>query len=188
MKTLSQFMLIISMSMIIFMTSCNTDPCENSLCLNGGLCVDGSCDCPDQFEGRSCADQRTPDKVNIRTIQVTRFPGFNHDAEWDTGNGPDLYFRLYEGDDPLAQPLIAMEDADATLDYHFFIDFISMRKVMEEHTIQLRDYDPDDADDFMGEVKFVPYHMTNGFPSVIVIDDGGPVAFTLEVEYIYLKE
>lgn len=38
-------------------TSCekdDPDPCENVTCLNGGVCVNGSCDCPDGYSGLQC--------------------------------------------------------------------------------------------------------------------------------------
>ena len=34
-------------------TACQ-DPCENRLCENGGVCVDGSCECPSGFIGPNC--------------------------------------------------------------------------------------------------------------------------------------
>lgn len=31
-----------------------TDPCKDTTCLNGGTCIDGSCDCPSGYQGDSC--------------------------------------------------------------------------------------------------------------------------------------
>lgn len=36
-------------------------PCEDVLCLNGGICRDGNCDCPIGFEGNKC-ETRAVDK------------------------------------------------------------------------------------------------------------------------------
>jgi len=184
MKTTQLFIPVIT-SCLLFLASCANDPCESSLCMNGGTCLDGSCLCSDKYTGADCSEQSTPEKIRIRTIQLTRFPGMNNGELWDATNGPDLYFRLFEGDQAIAQPIIAFDDANETQSYYFFIDIIDLRNVLTEHTIQLRDYDAEDDDDIMGEVKFIPYYTTNGFPSKIVVDNGGSIAFTMEIDYIY---
>ncbi len=185
MKTFQNFFLLISVGLMLTMASCNSDSCENSLCLNGGVCVDGTCDCPDRFMGPDCSEQRMPDKMEIRSIKVTRFPGFNGSEGWDLTDGPDLYFRLFEGETVLAQPMITVQNADHAQAHHFFVDRIYMKNILNEHTLELRDYDAEEEDDIMGEIKFIPYQITNGFPPVITWDDGGSIAFTAEVDYIY---
>jgi hypothetical protein len=51
MKTLSQAALL---CLLIILNACESDPCENVVCQNGGTCVDGTCDCPTGFEGKFC--------------------------------------------------------------------------------------------------------------------------------------
>ena len=44
---------------IFLWTGC-TDPCQDVLCLNGGTCLEGTCLCPDFYEGADCgAEERT---------------------------------------------------------------------------------------------------------------------------------
>jgi hypothetical protein len=148
--------------------------------------MDGSCDCPERYTGSDCSEQKTPDKMEIRSIKVTNFPENNESTTWDIADGPDLYFRLYEGELPLAQPVIPVDDADQLQDHYFFVSNIFMKNVLNEHSLQLRDFDPEDDDDILGEVKFIPYQTNNGFPSVITWDNGS-IAFTVEVDYIYNK-
>tara|TARA_B110000444_G_scaffold98296_1_gene93253 strand:- start:3012 stop:3527 length:516 start_codon:yes stop_codon:yes gene_type:complete len=38
---------------VLLLYSC-ADPCEGVSCLNGGLCIEGSCLCPDYYEGKNC--------------------------------------------------------------------------------------------------------------------------------------
>lgn len=49
-------------------TSCSKsdkNPCENVTCQNGGTCVNGSCNCPDGYEGANC-----------QTASSAKFKGF----------------------------------------------------------------------------------------------------------------
>jgi hypothetical protein len=39
----------------ISMVSCDTDPCADVTCDNGGLCVDGDCVCATGYEGTDCS-------------------------------------------------------------------------------------------------------------------------------------
>lgn len=46
---------IISLSLLIMLLgACAKDPCTGVECLNEGICVDGSCDCPEGFIGPDC--------------------------------------------------------------------------------------------------------------------------------------
>lgn len=45
--------LAITLSGLIFALSCS-DPCKNVDCKNGGVCNDGSCDCPPGYSGAQC--------------------------------------------------------------------------------------------------------------------------------------
>lgn len=40
---------------LIALQSCKKDPCENTVCLNGGECLDGTCQCPAGFSGPDCS-------------------------------------------------------------------------------------------------------------------------------------
>lgn len=37
------------------------DPCEDTVCLNGGACLDGSCICPEGWTGEYCEELEEPD-------------------------------------------------------------------------------------------------------------------------------
>ncbi len=39
---------------IVTYTACNKDLCKNTVCLNGGSCLDGKCTCPPGVEGVRC--------------------------------------------------------------------------------------------------------------------------------------
>lgn len=48
--------IIFASLLLVLVASCKEDPCDETICLNGGTCVDGigTCDCPPGFLGDSC--------------------------------------------------------------------------------------------------------------------------------------
>lgn len=52
-------LLLIALPMLFFMltfNACEKDPCSDVPCLNGGICNNGSCDCPTGYSGTNCQD------------------------------------------------------------------------------------------------------------------------------------
>lgn len=40
--------------LLIVFSACKKDPCDDITCENGGICVEGDCDCPEGFAGNFC--------------------------------------------------------------------------------------------------------------------------------------
>lgn len=70
--------LLIFVAITFSLYSCNSDSCANLNCFNGGICVDGSCMCPEGFTGQYCQTE-----IDQRAI----FLGV-YDCTEDCGNGP----------------------------------------------------------------------------------------------------
>jgi len=171
------------------LSSCNEYSCENTLCKNGGVCVDGTCDCPEGYTGSYCDQRAIPDRMRISSLTLTRFPVVKNDVTWDDSSGPDIFFRIYDDWRPVAQPLELYVDASSLQNYQFYIGIIEIENVTNTFSIKLLDYDGRDTkEDLMGELEFVPFKPDNGFPETIILDDGGPVAFKMTVEYLYNKK
>lgn len=45
---------LILLSAVLSLASCKKDPCDDITCLNGGACIDGSCNCPEGYSGAQC--------------------------------------------------------------------------------------------------------------------------------------
>lgn len=52
-------------------TSCNTDACDDIDCMNGGLCLDGSCSCPTGYEGETCETKSNAKFIGTYTVTET---------------------------------------------------------------------------------------------------------------------
>ena len=60
-----------------------THPCEEMTCLNGGTCFNGSCKCPDEYEGEFCETQRMPEALYVTGIAFNGYPTFRNNEPWD---------------------------------------------------------------------------------------------------------
>ena len=47
--------IFVLLTAILFIPSCSSDPCEEISCLNGGICTEGTCDCPPGWSGDDCS-------------------------------------------------------------------------------------------------------------------------------------
>ncbi len=162
--------------------------CENTMCLNGGICLDGTCDCPKGFEGTHCQERAKPDYMRITSLTLTRFPNSNENEAkpWDASDGPDIFFRLFDGPLVIAQPDKLIENANMLRPTQFDFHFIELNKPEAVYHLDLFDYDGIDIpDEFMGSISFVPFDRSKGFPQNIILDDGGTIAFTMTVDYYY---
>lgn len=66
-----------------------TDPCAGVICLNGGYCADGSCNCPPGYSGKDCG-----------IMKVDKFAGtyMVHDTgyfSWTMQSGTDPCFQSF---------------------------------------------------------------------------------------------
>jgi len=185
MQILSAIILLVGISFL----SCVRDPCEGNLCENLGVCESGRCNCPDEYRGDHCKEQVTPSKIRVNSVKVTRFPATNQGMSWDATDGPDIFYKMSEEVYPLSQPEYLVENADAAIDYSFILVPFDLRYVTSPYKMELFDYEgvgiPAQK---MGELSFTPYTSENRFPTTIVLDDGGAIAFSIEVEYIFPHE
>lgn len=176
---------ILFLSTLLFTCNKDEDPCEGITCKNGGECKNGTCDCPENYEGPDCSNQKTPSKIVITKVEITKFPSTEDDGGgWDFGDGPDLIFLILKGSTPVYAPNTYFPDAVSGSGFFWKDLNIEITEVQTQHTIELYDYDELDEDDRMGGISFTPYSNTNGFPTVIELKpSGSKINFNLTVTY-----
>lgn len=157
----------------IVTSSCEKDPCEEVVCENGGDCISGMCDCPDNYEGAFCQDQKTPSSIGISNLRVLAFPSVTNDGgNWDWDGGPDIYFQIYEGQTLVYDEMTFIENANSSSTNSFDFNY-TLNNPTSRYTIILMDFDPLETDDMMGGIEFTPYHSLNDFPSVLELEIPG---------------
>lgn len=92
MKTLKSTLLVLLVLCALLVTQSCTDACEDVVCLNGGTCVEGSCECPDGTLGTNCENF---DPAQVQAL----LDGGKTPLELYTGGVPldSLYGKMYEG-------------------------------------------------------------------------------------------
>lgn len=145
--------------MLIFLLSACADECKDVVCNNGGICVNGLCDCPDGFEGPSCDQETTPQSVRVGSISLTSVPPDNNGSNWDLFDGPDVYYQITKDGDVIAESEVR-EDS-FTAEWNAPISFNDPAEVYE---IRVLDDDGVSNPEFVGGISFVPYRSNAGFP------------------------
>ena len=176
---------------LAFLTSCNSDDavdlCENIVCVNGGTCVNGICDCPEGFSGPDCSNQLAPSIITITKVRVTKYPATtSNGAGWDLTSGPDIYPAIFDADNNLVWKSNTYKENASSQVYDFVIpNGLEIDKPEENLVvIGLYDFDSIDQDDLMGWISTYLYLESNGFPEVISLNSpASSVGFELDLEY-----
>lgn len=179
---------LLMMSFVLIGLSCkDDDPCDGIVCLNGGNCANGLCNCPEGYSGSDCSIEEAPAAVLIKSIEVIRFPATdNTGAGWDLTSGADLTFSVYTASgstvyehgyhyEDVTNSTVTWSDLNISLQ-----DPKNIRYV-----ISLYDYDALDLDDFMGGIEANFYQPGAGFPTKITLDANGPVAYEVSLDYVF---
>ncbi len=161
------------------------NPCFGITCLNGGHCVNGDCDCPTQWTGPDCGNQKTPSSILIDKIIVNHFPPTDNGAGWDLTSGADIYVKVYTESETLIYKHASFyQNADPNQPHSFTISPpISITNTSGRYIVRLYDNDGTSSDDYIAGIIFNIYSNTNGFPSKMRFDAGAGFDFDMEVRY-----
>lgn len=99
---------------LLTVQSCSDDPCEETICLNGGQCDDGTCVCPTGWSGTYCetSTSNTNDSINGYTKDFVYDDTISVGDAVILGNGRSGYRMTYTGNGT---------DVVTANDNHFFI-------------------------------------------------------------------
>lgn len=161
------------------------DLCKGISCQNGGTCVNGDCNCPVNYTGPDCSQQKTPTNLVMSSITIATTPATDGGAGWDLTSGPDIF--------------VVVTDANGTELYSTRSNFKqnsfsaawSTNWIVPNpsgiYTFSVYDYDDNlSADDFMGGIQTAMYTSTNGFPNLLNINCGNcVVSFAASLSYTW---
>lgn len=174
---------LLILSLMLF--SCKKDAsdlCEGVSCKNGGNCVNGDCNCPVQWTGPDCSQQKTPNGLILLSITVTDFPPTDNGAGWDLTSGPDVYVEISLNNQVVfTSNYMTNASAGVVIPANFVLP-----NVTGAYTIRVYDHDDLDPDDFMGAIQGTLYNSTNGFPNPLNLSCAGcTVGFSVPVAYTW---
>jgi hypothetical protein len=159
-----------SLSLLTFQNCNKADPCEGVICLNGGTCVDGFCNCAPGYTGDNCELQVKPAKIIVKKFELLGYPASNGGNPWDQFDGPDIYLRIMEGKTEVYRyhktVLNAVDGPVYTMTPLTEVDL----DPDTDYTIEIWDDDSDQgANDqkIQTTTKFKPYSANNNFPDTI---------------------
>ena len=193
------FRLVFVLMMAATILSCSgsdsdtIDPCASVSCLNDGVCVDGTCDCPENYTGTNCATPKTPTKIKITKIRVTHFNNEDGANAWDNASGADVFVQIVNA----SGNSVYVSDTyypDVFSTGSNFFDFtpaapIEIIQVSAQHTIYLGDLDvndtPPNPNDQMGMITFPLFQSINGFPATLMLSDNAATPFRVQLSLTY---
>lgn len=158
----------------------NPDLCSGTACLNGGFCVDGSCQCPTGFNGANCQFEMLPTSMKATQLEISQFPATDaNGVAWDLNDAPDIYLEVINNKTGAAFETGYAENLNGG--FVFDINW-NILEPSGEYTIKVWDYDFElTANDYIGGVYFTPYNMGQKFPTVLAVNcDGCGLAFNLK--------
>jgi len=176
---------------LLSISSCKKNPCSDKLCLNGGVCNDGTCDCAPGYTGSDCSQQKTPISMTITAIGMTAYPHSQSNGnDWDLGSCcPDVYLTINAGTSANFsgwQSTTYINDASAgEIDFSDGLPF-TISSPTQDWSIACWDYDGfgNASDDFMGGITFVPSYEDTKWPTYITVTSGN-FTFLVFVEWTY---
>lgn len=187
--------------------SCTKDLCRDTLCINGGQCLDGTCNCAPGYSGKHCdnydlcynvtcpgtcefGECLPPEKAFITKIEVLRFPSFKAgnfpwDQEMPPNNLPDIFFHLIK-DSVLAwvSPVLQYNASPNTV-YAFTLNPpFEINNASSSWAIGLMESDvPQQPEAMDVKLSFNLLQQGGNYPPVITLDNGGPTAFRITATY-----
>ena len=145
-----------------------------------------STSCKLGFMGEDCDIQETPQSITLNSSEIIAFPSTRVDGSgWDLSDGPDLFFRIYNGGAQIFQSETKFDVlAGESLVYTDGTPF-NFENVTDAYTITFFDDDGLIGSEEMGSFSISLYSSENNFPDIITYTNpgGSPFVFNFHVAY-----
>jgi hypothetical protein len=170
-----------------------SDPCEDIVCLNDGVCVDGTCDCPEGYWGNDCSIENTPSSITITKVTVVNFPSTDGGENWDPsfcgGSRADIFVIIVDANDNQYYGSEFYEDAVPGAKQEFTHNLpYTVHGNLNDHRIRLYDYDTGSCapSDYIGGYIFNYHYSGENFPRKLTITNSSSnLHFELDLEYSF---
>ncbi len=164
--------------------------CTEGSCKNGGVCVNGECQCPPGYTGNDCGDEITPKTIIPHKIKVTKVSRTAPSGrEYDPAEYPDVYVVVKEGAKVWihTQTRLNLRPGETVeFDVPFLVTTGPYFYPSGEYTVELWDNDQitGGQDELMGSADFRAWTPGNGFPEWLKIPiDNGRHEVEIKMEY-----
>ncbi|HPD64383.1 MAG TPA: calcium-binding EGF-like domain-containing protein [Bacteroidia bacterium] len=175
MKNIGYFLVVlIGIFTFVAIQNCGKDKCEGIVCLHGGTCVDGTCNCKQGYTGDLCQAEIKPKAVKITKFKVLGWPGNNGGNPWDNNDGPDIYVKIMQGTTEVYKHHKSEYNVpeDKVFELVPLAAYIPSLDPDKQYVIQIWDYDEDEGknDQKMQETTaFKPYTSGEQFPATKIV-------------------
>ncbi len=161
--------------------------CTEESCLNGGVCVDGECNCPPGYSGNSCEKENTPKSLTVRKIKLVNIARtYPSGREFDPAEFPDVYVVIRRGLEKVVHtsPVFNVRPGQVV---ELDVGNGAFLFTSSDYTLELWDEDRTAGaaeNELMAEVTFRPWKPGGGFPEWLEIAlENGRHTVAIKLEY-----
>jgi hypothetical protein len=177
---------LIAFSTLFF--GCQKDLCDSVVCLNGGTCANGQCNCPTGYTGSDCSIEAMPTSVRINSMTLSNYPmTTTSGGGWDAlaGNGPDVFLTVNTGTSSNRNSFVSGIYNNVLGQSLFYTNGLplTLNDPNNYYTIGVWDEDTG-AYEFMTGVYFIPNYFKTGFPATITLNTAN-MTVVLNVTWLF---
>ena len=164
-----------------------TNKCSEGGCENGGVCVEGTCECPPGYSGDRCEKENAPKVITAKKVKLIKIARTNAAGrEFDAAEYPDVYVVIRRGLEKVVHTATQL-NVKPTQEAELEISNQAFLYPSSEYTIELWDNDKisgGDEDDLVASANFRPWASGNGFPEWLPISfENGRHEVAIKLEY-----
>lgn len=155
------------------------DKCEDLNCVRGN-CEDGICDCPLEYTGDFCENEKTPSHIRAGGVQINITTPFDLSGNpWESDNTEvDLYFSIEHNGEAVAVGDVIPNQNFAN--WNFPIDFNAPTEI---HTVSV--FEAGTNDRFIDVIEIIPYDAGENFPDKVFKNGAFTRVEFKNLEYVY---